>query len=141
MKITQEADYALRVVAYLSKMGYGNKITAAKIAEEENIPMRFLLKLLRKLKAAGIIESILGVGGGYTLKKLPEDITLKDVIEAVDGPIYINRCLYDPEKCNLKRASRCNVHNALRKIQQILVTELGSINFKDIVISDTGNQN
>jgi len=140
MKITQEADYALRVVAYLSKMGYGNKITAAMMAEQENIPLRFLLKLLRKLKAAGIIESILGVDGGYTLKKLPENITLKDVIEAVDGPIYINRCLYDPEKCNLKRASVCNVHRALRRIRQTLLKELGSINFKDIVVSDTESE-
>ncbi|MCT8977234.1 Rrf2 family transcriptional regulator [Clostridium sp. CX1] len=133
MKITQEADYAFRVVFYLSKLGYGEKIEAKVISEEENIPLRFLLKLLRKLTQANIIKSYRGVNGGYSLNQMPEDISLKDVIEAIDGPIYINRCLYNPEECNLNRTSRCQIHNALAKVQNKLVNELDGITFKDIL--------
>lgn len=133
MKITQEADYAFRVVFYLSKLGYGEKIEAKVISEEENIPLRFLLKLLRKLTQANIIKSYRGVNGGYSLNQMPEDISFKDVIEAIDGPIYINRCLYNPEECNLNRTPKCEIHNALDKVQSKLVTELKGITFKDIL--------
>ncbi|MCY6355653.1 RrF2 family transcriptional regulator [Clostridium sp. ZS2-4] len=133
MKITQEVDYALRVVLYLSKLGYGNKIEAKVISHQENIPLRFLLKLLRKLKQASIIDSFRGVTGGYALAKLPKDITLKDVVEAIDGPIYVNRCLYDPSLCNLNRTNHCEMHKTLNRVQQKLLYELEDINFEDII--------
>lgn len=132
MRITQEADYALRVVLYLSRLGYNARVTAKIIAEKESIPLRFLLKLLRKLKKAGIVKSYMGANGGYALNKEPEEITLKNVIEAIDGPIHLNRCLYDPEKCNLYRTSKCPVHHALYKVQSNLIKQLESINFKNI---------
>lgn len=133
MRITQEADYGFRVILYLSKLGYGEKIEAKAISKDENIPLRFLLKLLRKLTQADIIKSYRGVNGGYALNQMPENITLKDVISAIDGPIYINRCLYDPNHCNLKRSHSCGVHNALATVQIKLIRELESINFKDIL--------
>lgn len=133
MKITQEVDYALRVVLYLSKLGYGTKIEAKVISQQENIPLRFLLKLLRKLKQASIINSFRGVTGGYALAKLPKDITLKDVVEAIDGPIYVNRCLYDPSLCNLNRTNHCEMHETLNRVQQKLLYELEAISFEDIM--------
>ncbi|MDT8717186.1 Rrf2 family transcriptional regulator [Clostridium sp. 19966] len=132
MKITQEADYALRVVLYLSKLGYDNKMDAATIAEHEGLPLRFLLKLLRKLITADIIKSYRGVNGGYALNKLPEDITFKDVIQAIDGPICVNRCIYDPSYCNVHRSNKCEIHNALSQVQIDLLAQLGKINFKNL---------
>jgi Rrf2 family transcriptional regulator, iron-sulfur cluster assembly transcription factor len=133
MRITQESDYGFRVILYLSKLGYGKKIEAKTISKDENIPLRFLLKLLRKLTQADIIKSYRGVNGGYSLNQMPENITLKDVIESIDGPIHINRCLYDPDHCNLKRSHICGVHSALETVQIKLTKELESINFKDIL--------
>jgi Rrf2 family iron-sulfur cluster assembly transcriptional regulator len=132
MRITQEADYGLRVVLYLSKIGYGEKVDAPTIAEHENLPLRFLLKLLRKLTAAGIVRSYRGVKGGYALNRLPEDITLRDVIEAIDGKICVNRCMYDPSYCSANRGAKCEVHKALNTVQQKLLEELEKINFKDL---------
>jgi Rrf2 family iron-sulfur cluster assembly transcriptional regulator len=132
MKITQEADYGLRVILYLSKLEYGAKVDAATIAEHEDLPLRFLLKLLRKLIAPGIIKSYRGVNGGYSLNKLPQEITLKDVIEAIDGPICVNRCVLDPAYCNAKKGNRCEVHRALSGVQQNLVLQLSNVNFKDL---------
>lgn len=132
MKITQEADYGLRVVLYLSKLEQGAKIDAATISEHEGLPLRFLLKLLRKLIASGIIKSFRGVNGGYSLNKLPEEITLKDVIESINGPIYVNRCMIDPAYCNANKGNRCEIHRALGGIQESLVSKLQAVNFKDL---------
>lgn len=133
MRITQEGDYALRVVLYLCKLGIGEKTEAKVISEHENIPLRFLLKLLRKLTVAGILKSYRGIGGGYAIEKLPGHITLKEVIEAIEGPIYVNRCLYDTSFCNLNRTNTCDVHQALNKIQSRLIADLNSISFEDII--------
>lgn len=133
MRITQEADYALRVVLFLANLGYGEKIDAKTISEREVIPLRFLLKLLRKLTNSGILISYRGVNGGYSLNREPKYITLKDVVEAIDGPIYVNRCLYDKEFCTAKRNGRCPVHNALSKVQQSINKELEKINFESLV--------
>ncbi|SHH98698.1 transcriptional regulator, BadM/Rrf2 family [Sporobacter termitidis DSM 10068] len=133
MKITQEGDYALRVVLYLSNKGVGEIVEAKVIAGEVVIPLRFLLKLLRKLTVAGILHSHRGVGGGYALARDPADITLFDVIDAIDGPLYINRCLYDKAYCTLNRTETCAVHGALEKIQVRLLSELKGVTFKDMM--------
>ncbi|MCH3962867.1 MAG: Rrf2 family transcriptional regulator [Clostridium sp.] len=133
MRITQEADYGFRVILYLSKLGYGEKIEAKSISKDQGIPLRFLLKLLRKLTLCGIIKSYRGVNGGYSLNRIPENITLKDVIEAIDGPIYINRCLDNPKNCNMEHGSYCVVNQALSRVQNNLLDELGQINFKDML--------
>lgn len=133
MRITQEADYALRAVYYLCTMEPGARVSANIIAEEQNIPVRFLLKLLQKLRNAGLVESFMGVNGGYALNRKPQDITLLDVVEAVDGPIYINRCLYDPEECNNIGVKNCSIHKALYHVQENLKRDLKSINFQTIL--------
>ncbi|MBV4418303.1 Rrf2 family transcriptional regulator [Clostridium tyrobutyricum] len=129
MRITQETDYGFRVILYLSGLGYGEKIEAKSISKDQGIPLRFLLKLLRKLTRHGIIKSYRGVNGGYSLNRMPDEITLKDVIEAIDGPIFINRCLDDPENCNMDNSSYCAVHRALSKIQSNLIEDLQKMNF------------
>lgn len=133
MKITQEADYALRVVLYLSNLGYGKKVEAKVMSDAEKIPLRFLLKLLRKLIKADIIKSYRGKSGGYSLNKHPKSITLKDVVEAIDGPICINRCLKDPSLCNANKHGKCMVHNALCKIQKVIEEEFEKVTFEDII--------
>lgn len=132
MKITQEADYGLRVILYLSKLEYGVRVDAATIAEDENIPLRFLLKLLRKLIAPEILKSYRGVNGGYSLNKPPEEITLKDVIEAIDGLICVNRCISDSAYCTAKKGNKCEIHKALSGVQESLTLQLSKINFRDL---------
>lgn len=133
MKITQEADYGLRVVLHLCELGYGEKVESKVISEKEGIPLRFLLKLLRKLIQVDILRSYRGVNGGYAINKLPEQITLKDVIEAIDGPVCVNRCVIEPSFCNLNRSGVCILHRAMTKVQKNLNAELESISFRQLV--------
>lgn len=133
MRITQEADYALRIILFLSKIGIDSRVDAKSISESEGVPSRFTLKILRKLTKAGLTKSYRGVGGGYSLDKNPESITMKDVIEAIDGPIYINKCIFDKEYCNLHRTNTCDIHKALNNVRKTLIEELESINFKNLI--------
>ncbi|UOO38213.1 Rrf2 family transcriptional regulator [Oscillospiraceae bacterium CM] len=133
MKITQEGDYALRVVLFFSKLSPGEKIEARVMSESACIPLRFLLKLLRKLTVAGILRSCRGVGGGYILAKPPAEISLFDVITAIDGPINLNKCLYDPALCTAAHSDICEVHRALGTIQERFIKDLQSVTFEKII--------
>lgn len=128
MKITQEADYALRIIQYLSETEE-NHIGAPVIADTQQVPLRFALKILRKLNTAGITKSYRGVSGGYSLSKHPSEISYKQVIEAVDGDIYINKCLKDNDNCTRKQAETCIIHKKLTKIQLVIDKELSNLNF------------
>lgn len=134
MRIKQESDYALRVVLYLSRRGMGFKSGAREIAESMKVPLRFALKLLGKLNKQGITCSFRGKEGGYSLARTPEDINLLDVIEAIEGPLSINRCLYEKGACNLNsNEEACTVHNALGGVQAKMAGELKKITFKELI--------
>ena len=98
MRITLESDYALRIITSLAE---DNKVVDAKtLSDNTSVTLRFTLKILHKLVIAGLVTSYKGVKGGYKLAKAPEDITLKSVIELIDGPIFIARCLEGDEECS-----------------------------------------
>ena len=123
MRITQETDYAFRIVSYLAK-NEGKVIGAPQIAESEGVTKRFTLRILRKLNLAGITDAKRGSKGGYYLKKPKEDITLYDIIVAVDGPIVINRCLQEDKYCNRNKANEvgnCKFHTTLAMMQSNII--------------------
>lgn len=132
MTINQESDYAFRIVLMLCKEGLNNRLDAKLLSEKGNIPLRFLLKLTRKLTQAGIVKSFRGINGGYTILKEPKNITLKDVIEAIQGPIIVQRCIYDKEACSANKIGHCSIHKALGGIQNTIVEELQKVNFEEL---------
>ena len=98
MKITCESDYALRILRCLGQTG---SVTGSRmISENIAVPERFTLKILRKLMMSGFVTSKQGPGGGYSLAADPGSITVLDVVEAVDGPIMMNRCLSGDFDCS-----------------------------------------
>lgn len=133
MRVTQESDYALRVIIFLYNRGIGERVEARVISEHEKIPLRFLLKLLRKMATANIIHSYRGSGGGYAIEKPPSEVSVRQVIEAVEGPIYVNKCLGDHSQCNLDRTSSCHIHHALQMVQDKLLASLDDLTFEQIM--------
>lgn len=133
MYLNQATDYAFRAILHLAEQTKGKVVDAQSIAKKEHIPMRFLLKIMPSLIKAGIIGSQRGVGGGYYLAKDPAKITFFDVVEAIEGPIAVNRCLLDPGFCTKNGAPHCKVHLALADVQAKLVAELRSHNFRDLL--------
>jgi Rrf2 family protein len=132
MNINQESDYAFRLVLMLSKEGIENRLDAKSLSEKGNIPLRFLLKLTRKLTQSGIVKSFRGINGGYALAKAPKDITLRDVVEAIQGPIIVTRCVYDKEACSANKMGHCSIHRALTDIQSTMVEKLEKVNFENL---------
>lgn len=132
MNLNQATDYAFRAVLYLANKPRGEAVEAQEIALKQVIPMRFLLKIMPSLIKGGIVKSKRGVGGGYYLAKNPKSISFLDVVEAVEGPVAINRCLADAAYCSRQGAPNCQVHRALQDIQEKLVAELKKHNFGDV---------
>ena len=128
MKITMEADYAIRIIYCLSRNDC--KMDAKTISGSTNVTLRFTLKIMQKLTASEIVKSYKGVNGGYELQKAPNEISLKDVIEAIDGPVEINKCLDKEINCTrVDEKAKCAVHVQFDRINKILMTELENVTF------------
>ncbi len=95
MQITRQADYAVRAVHYLSQLGAEQRAATSQIAQEQHIPPSFLAKIVSQLSVAGLLQTSRGARGGVSLARPPQEITLLEVVEAIDGPIMLNECVGD----------------------------------------------
>ena len=143
MHITLESDYAVRIVYCLAQNG--GRMEAAAIAEQTGVTLRFSLKILRKLVAGELVKSYKGAGGGYELAKDPKEISLYEVIEQVEGPYAISRCLNEDDyTCNRNRQacmvckfSRIYAAVAALKMQRVVLVRAGQLGVKFLF---AGNQ-
>ncbi|HEX2986375.1 MAG TPA: Rrf2 family transcriptional regulator [Caproiciproducens sp.] len=127
MVMTLEADYAVRIVEALavSKL----KKDARTISDETGVPLRFALKILRKLVAGGLIVSYKGARGGYMLAHEPGQVTLRQVIESVEGPYMISRCQQDEYDCT---KTSCRFHQIYDEISSVVREKLDSYTFDSL---------
>jgi Rrf2 family protein len=93
MQITRQADYAVRAVLYLAQIGSERRAATSQIAQEQNIPPSFLAKIVSQLSVAGLLQTSRGARGGVSLARGPEQISILEVVEAIDGPILLNECV------------------------------------------------
>lgn len=108
MRITRAAEYAVRCVLYLSGQEPGAIINRNDVAMAMAIPAPFLGKIVQQLARVGILEIVQGAKGGLRLARLPSEISLLEVVEAVTGEIFLNDCILRPESCS--RSPICPVH-------------------------------
>lgn len=127
MQITRQADYAVRAVRYLARQGANQRSATSTVAQEMKIPPSFLAKIISQLSIAGLLHTSRGARGGVTLARPPKDISLLDVVEAIDGPILINECVGDPAGCVF--SDECAVHPIWVEVQQDLVKRLRETRF------------
>lgn len=133
MHITLEADYAVRIVYCLAVAN--RRMDAKAIAEETSVTLRFSLKILRKLVAGGVIRSYKGTQGGYELAREPKDISLNDVIETVEGPFNISRCLGGEYICSKTHENGipCPFRRIYDEISGDVVQKMKSFTFDQIL--------
>ncbi|MDP1545577.1 MAG: Rrf2 family transcriptional regulator [Anaerolineales bacterium] len=129
MQITRQADYAVRAVLHLANSG-GQRTATSMIAEEQRIPPSFLAKIISQLSIAGLLHTSRGARGGVTLAREPKDVTLLEVIEAIDGPIQLNECVGDAAACSFDE--NCPLRPVWCEAQEELVNRLRSTNFADM---------
>ena len=131
MKLTRGGEYGIRGVLYLAKQNDGKVSMLSAIAEEQEVPPRFLAKIFQSLAKAGVVKSHRGAKGGFSLARPASDITIKDVVEAVEGPITLNLCLIGPGECD--RDAVCPMHPVWQEAQDRMLEVLGKANFAELV--------
>ncbi len=132
MRITQESDYALRILSVLATED--SVVDAATLSLKTTVTQRFTLKILNKLVKGNLVESYKGKSGGYKLKTHAEHITLKDVIELIDGPIAIVRCLASEQACALNTdKTACAYHHIFDRLSIDVARKLNSITIDDVI--------
>jgi len=122
LEITRQADYALRAAVEVARMPYGDRAPTATIANQQDIPLPFLAKIVSQLVVRGILEATRGASGGVSLARPADTITMLEVIEAIDGPITVNRCTRDPAACEL--SATCPFCDIFTDAQRALVAKL-----------------
>lgn len=132
MQITRQADYAVRAVLYLARMDSDKRAATSKVAKEQHIPPSFLAKIISQLSIAGLLHTSRGARGGVTLARKPEDITLLEVIEAIDGPILLNECVGDSSTCTFQ--DDCPLKPVWCDAQNELVSRLKDTNFQALTM-------
>jgi Rrf2 family protein len=133
MEISRRTDYGVRVILDLAALPGDLRVSTQEIAERQNIPGPFLAKIISQLSLAGLVTTYRGAGGGVALARPPKEISLLHVIEALEGPIRLNRCVIQPDAC--PRNGHCPVHGVWAKAQAELISLLDITTFDGLVES------
>lgn len=131
MQITRQADYAVRAMVYLAQLGPEQRAPTGQIAKEKSIPPSFLAKIVSQLSVAGLLQTFRGASGGVSLAKSANEISLLDVVEAIDGPILLNDCVGETNSCNYDES--CPLKPVWCDAQKMLLDHLSKANFAQFV--------
>jgi Rrf2 family protein len=129
--ISRGAEYAIRAMLDVAAVEGRDQATTKGVAEHQGIPKVFLPKIVQRLVQAGLLRAHRGPAGGIALSRPPGEINMREIIEAMDGPIALNTCLILPNEC--PRESICPIHEIWVKTQQSLLTSLESVTLAQLV--------
>jgi Rrf2 family protein len=122
MFITRESDYAVRIIRELAD---GAKKGMRDLSEGARVPVPFAYKILNKLEKGGLVRSFRGAGGGYCLARALADMTLFDVMSAVDGNLLLSECMDRDYRCPYRNGGKqCGVHGEFERIQALILAGL-----------------
>lgn len=131
MRLTKGSDYGLRGMLYLAKQPPGKVALVGEVAEAENLPESYLAKIFQDLTRSGLLLSHRGAKGGFSLVRPPTEITMQEIIEAVEGPIAISPCLDGREGC--VQSESCQVYPVLAAAQEKLLKILSKTTLSDLI--------
>jgi Rrf2 family protein len=139
--ISKKTKYALKALFYLSKKYKKGSVLISNLAHEEKIPKKFLEAILLELKNQGILQSKKGKGGGYTLGKPPEEITMGQVVRLLDGPLAPVSCASKSayERCvECKSEENCEIRTIMKEVRDAISNILDKTSLSDAILK-TGN--
>src|SRR5689334_15051983 len=123
LRLSKKADYALMAMKHLAVRGDRGSSSAREIAEQYDIPIELMAKVLQRLVRRGLLASHQGTRGGYRLARLPGLISVADVIQAIDGPVTVTACSTDEGRC--EQYSKCSVRDPLWRVRERILAALG----------------
>ena len=131
MFISRECDYAIRIMRELSD---GQRKTVSDICKKEHVPSPYGYKILKKLENACLVSSRRGASGGYVIRRAPSEITICDILLAIDNEIFINACLEEGFVCPMNEGDRhCGVHVELCRVQNEILALLREKSLAEIL--------
>jgi Rrf2 family transcriptional regulator, iron-sulfur cluster assembly transcription factor len=131
MELTRKTEYAIRGMLHLARLPEGEIAMMADISRSEGVPRMFLAKIFQGFIRAGLVSSVRGSRGGFMLKRDSSQITLREIVEAVEGPIVPNRCVMGEGVCPLSKT--CTVHPVWRRVQASVRGILEEVTLKTLV--------
>lgn len=134
-KVIRRTDYSLRALEYMAR-NEDRVYQREELAEALDVPSESFALALKNLSRHRLLRSFRGTGGGFQLGRPASEITLRQIVEAVEGPIALNHCLIDAKSC--ERQSLCSVHSVWRNVQNQLISILDDISLEKIVNSHDG---
>lgn len=134
MKITRKSDYGLRALYALARNYTEAPVSIGQLVAEHGIPEPFLEKIMQELREQGFVEAAHGRGGGYRLKKRPAQITLREIVRALDGPIALVTCLDPGLKCAID--DQCPTSPIWEIINAKLEEYLDSLTLEDVRVME-----
>jgi Rrf2 family protein len=137
LRLTKKADYGLMALKYLAEHPDQAALSAKDIAEAYHIPPQLLAKILQRLAKVGLVRSTAGMNGGYALVRDAGEITVFEVIRAVDGPLFLTACSSGPKPCDL--TDSCTIKEPMARVNDSITELLQGIRIGDLVDSDPLN--
>ncbi|MCW8131954.1 MAG: Rrf2 family transcriptional regulator [Planctomycetota bacterium] len=131
MQVTRAVDYGIRALMLMSGQPVGTRHFLQDLAQQGDLPRNYLVKVLKSLACVGIVRSHRGIKGGFSLGRVPSEITLRQVVEAIDGPVHVMHCIADARSCNL--AGRCAPEVFFRELRAVILRSLENSTLQDLL--------
>ena len=132
LRLSKKADYALIAMKHLALRGDQGSSSAREIAEQYDIPIELLAKVLQRLVRSGLLASHQGTRGGYQLARVPARISVADVIQAIDGPVAVTACSSEEGSC--EQYAKCNVRDPLWRLRARILAALDECTIAELAI-------
>ncbi|HEY6361638.1 MAG TPA: Rrf2 family transcriptional regulator [Vicinamibacterales bacterium] len=130
LRLSKKADYALMAMKHLAQRRGGASTCAREIAEQYDIPLELMAKVLQRLVRTGLLVSTQGTRGGYTLSRPSTLISVADVIQAIDGPLTVTACSSENNDC--EQYGKCSIRDPLWQIRERIVAALGTVTIAEM---------
>jgi Rrf2 family protein len=138
LRLSKKADYALMAVRHLARKPGSPSTSAREIAEQYDIPLELMAKVLQRLVRAGLLVSTQGTRGGYTLSRPSASISVAEVIEAIDGPFTVTACSTEKNSC--EQYSKCSIRDPLWQIRERIAATLGTVTMAEMAADNDAAQ-
>ena len=130
LRLSKKADYALMAMKHLAMRPDAPSASAREIAEQYDIPIELMAKVLQRLARRGLLTSHQGTRGGYRLGRASSAISVADIIQAIDGPFTVTACSTEDEQC--EQFTKCNVRDPLWRIKDRILSALATCSLQEI---------
>ena len=133
--VRRNTDYAVRLMVNLARRYGGGPVSTRTAAKQEQVSYQLACKLMQRLHKVGLLKSSMGPKGGFNLDRKPSEISLLDIISAIQGPVSVNKCVLIPKVC--PQSKNCTVRDKLANLQKDINDSLSKITLEELIPKPT----